>query len=521
MNPMKTAFAKPLLVLGVALTLSAPAGAQKEFLRSNPQFVASFRDVVAKPSASTVRIVCDGKDTALGMVVGADGWILTKANDLKGTVAVRLKDGREFPATIVGVHEGHDLAMLKIDATNLVPVTFTPSKGIDAGSWVACAGIQTDPVAVGVVSVSTRTIVNKGPGKAPDMSKTGFLGVSLQAADGGVRIEGIEPRSAAEKSGLKLQDVVISLGGKNITKVDMFREEIGKHKPGDVVTLKVRREDEELDIQATLGKWPANRGDVQNKMGSELSSRRSGYGTILQHDSVVKPTDCGGPIVDLDGHVIGINICRAGRTESWAVPSEVLQTVLADLKSGKLAPPASVASDSRAKTLESVAKEDGKAQALNDLVYLMKQRLELSFDVARYKFAHQLPISDGAREERLLSKLLQAAEDEGLDKNLARAFFAAQFAASRALQENLHARWTKDGGVPSSGDIPDLKQTLRPRIDKVSMDLVHAFAKAQPYLRETAVHQLLRQRASQVLQGDAALEESVRNRALEGWLLPK
>src|SRR5205085_1323950 len=113
----------------------------------------------------------------------------------------------------------------------------------------------------------------------------------------------------------------------------------GKHKPGDVVTLKVLRDEEELDLKATLGKRPTDRGDFQNKMGSELSSRRSGYSTILQHDSVVKPIDCGGPIVDLEGHVIGINICRAGRTESWAVPSEVVQAVLADLKSGKLAPP--------------------------------------------------------------------------------------------------------------------------------------------------------------------------------------
>ena len=70
-----------------------------------------------------------------------------------------------------------------------------------------------------------------------------------------------------------------------------------------------------------------------------FSSRRSGYPTILQHDSIVKPADCGGPIVDLDGKVIGINICRAGRTESWAVPAEVIQSVLFDLMSGKLAPP--------------------------------------------------------------------------------------------------------------------------------------------------------------------------------------
>jgi serine protease Do len=71
-----------------------------------------------------------------------------------------------------------------------------------------------------------------------------------------------------------------------------------------------------------------------------LSNRRSGYPVILQHDTVIRPTDCGGPLVDLHGRVVGLNICRAGRVESWAIPAEVVQSVLTDLKSGRLAPKA-------------------------------------------------------------------------------------------------------------------------------------------------------------------------------------
>ena len=58
----------------------------------------------------------------------------------------------------------------------------------------------------------------------------------------------------------------------------------------------------------------------------------------MQHDSVLRPRDCGGPIVDLDGKALGINVARAGRTESYAVPSEAILPLLADLRSGKLAP---------------------------------------------------------------------------------------------------------------------------------------------------------------------------------------
>src|SRR5688500_8121025 len=102
--------------------LIAPAQLQAQFFkeqstsftRSNPEFVKAFREVVAKPSASTVRIQCDGKDAALGMVVGPDGWILTKANDLKGEITVKLKDGTSHEARWVGVHQQHDVALLKI-----------------------------------------------------------------------------------------------------------------------------------------------------------------------------------------------------------------------------------------------------------------------------------------------------------------------------------------------------------------------------------------------------------------------
>jgi serine protease Do len=76
--------------------------------------------------------------------------------------------------------------------------------------------------------------------------------------------------------------------------------------------------------------------DVQNRMGGDLSKRRSGFPVFLQHDTILKPKDCGGPVVDLDGKAIGINIARAGRTDTLALPSEAIQPLLAELKSGKL-----------------------------------------------------------------------------------------------------------------------------------------------------------------------------------------
>ena len=70
-----------------------------------------------------------------------------------------------------------------------------------------------------------------------------------------------------------------------------------------------------------------------------LSDRRTGFPAVLQHDTVLEPNQCGGPLIDLSGKAIGINIARAGRTESYAIPDDVLRPVIKDLLAGKYPPP--------------------------------------------------------------------------------------------------------------------------------------------------------------------------------------
>lgn len=429
----------------LAAAQSAPAQSRREpaaeFLRSNPQILGTFRPVVAQASQSTVRVLCDGQETALGVVVGADGWVLTKANDLKGKLSCKLKDGRQLDARLVGVHEAHDLAMLKIEATGLRPVEWTDSKAAAVGHWVACVGPGADPVGVGVVSVGTRDLPNRGKALiSVPPSGAGYLGISLEPGDGGVRISQVMPNTAASKAGLKENDLITELAGKKVREPDQFLKAIQKFKSGETVTLKFWRDEAETELKVTLGKRPPNRGDIQNNMGSKLSSRITGYPTILQHDTVVQPNDCGGPIVDLDGKVIGLNICRAGRTESWAVPSEVILPVLADLKSGKLAPPAAK-QDAPAPEPKATKKAEPQPKAgpkpksekpaadvpptvaVDEVLHGIFDRLVLVHDVARWKWNAGKLAADPVREKALLDRVTEQAKARGLDPEFARGFF--------------------------------------------------------------------------------------------------
>ena len=332
-----TGFLAALLILGIATPVYAQRGQTQ---KNSPAVLTAFRAVVAAPSESTVRVLCDDKAAALGTIVAADGYLITKASELKGRITCQLKDGRSFVAKIVGVEDKHDLAMLKIEAKDLKPIEWRDSKSAEVGNWLASAGAGDEPVAIGVVSVAARKPARRDM-PVVAVSNAGYLGIGLDEGDGGPKIGDVRPSSPAAKAGLKVGDVVLKVSGRLVKTPDSLVSTIQSFKAGKTITLQIKRGEEIKELTATLDKRPADlsrRADIQNNLGSKLSERRGGFPAILQHDQVIKPTDCGGPLVDLDGKAVGINIARAGRVESYAIPSESVLALLEDLKSGKLAP---------------------------------------------------------------------------------------------------------------------------------------------------------------------------------------
>src|ERR1051326_6342245 len=206
-----------ILALAAAPALAQPTKSSDSPLKANPQILAAMAEVVAKPSEATVRIRCpesDGtmKDVALGTVVGSDGSIVTKFSQLKEGVVCKLKDGRELPAKLVGAHKDFDLALLKVEAKDLPVAPWRDSKEDAVGSWVASAGLEKEPVAIGVVSVLSRKVESRGGIRAPN-TKSGFLGVRMEPTEKGVKIVEVTKDTAAEKAGMKVGDVVTSING--------------------------------------------------------------------------------------------------------------------------------------------------------------------------------------------------------------------------------------------------------------------------------------------------------------------
>ncbi|MEI6344717.1 MAG: trypsin-like peptidase domain-containing protein [Verrucomicrobiota bacterium] len=96
-----------------------------------------------------------------GMIVSSDGHIVTNWHVINGAsqIAVQMSDGRTLPASIAGVDQRSDIAVLKINAENLIPIDFGDSEQVKVGQMVFAVGnpfgLQ-ETVTQGIISAKGR-----------------------------------------------------------------------------------------------------------------------------------------------------------------------------------------------------------------------------------------------------------------------------------------------------------------------------------------------------------------------------
>lgn len=87
-------------------------------------------------------------------------------------------------------------------------------------------------------------------------SNTAFLGVLTAKVDKGVIVKNVIDESAAQKAGLKDNDIITKFGDKKITSPDDLRNAVQSHQPGDKVTLYYLRDNKMNSTKVDLGKSP-------------------------------------------------------------------------------------------------------------------------------------------------------------------------------------------------------------------------------------------------------------------------
>jgi serine protease Do len=82
------------------------------------------------------------KSIGSGVILSADGYIITNNHVVDNTtkLLVTLPDGKKMSAKIIGADPKSDLALIKVDANNLQPVTLGRSDEVEVGQWVLAIG---------------------------------------------------------------------------------------------------------------------------------------------------------------------------------------------------------------------------------------------------------------------------------------------------------------------------------------------------------------------------------------------
>lgn len=98
-----------------------------------------------------------------GVIISADGHIVTNNHVIDGAerLEITLNDNRTFNATVLGTDPTTDLALIKIDATDLPVIPFGDSDALKIGEWVLAVGNPfgfTSTVTAGIVSAKARSI---------------------------------------------------------------------------------------------------------------------------------------------------------------------------------------------------------------------------------------------------------------------------------------------------------------------------------------------------------------------------
>jgi serine protease Do len=273
-----------------------------------------------------------------GFIISADGYIVTNNHLIQGvngtgtvdSITVKLTDRREFPARVIGRDTASDLALLKIEGSNLPFVNWGDSVRARVGDWIVAIGnpygldgtvtagiisalhrggitggaydryIQTDAainmgnsggtmfdMAGNVIGINSALISPTGasvgiglaiPAEAAkpvidalrrgQRPERGYLGVGLQPLDENIAaalglpkdrgelVRSVVAGQAAARAGVQQGDVIVKVGGRDVTPDETVSYLIANTSVGSRVPVEIIRDGRRQIVQVQVGQRP-------------------------------------------------------------------------------------------------------------------------------------------------------------------------------------------------------------------------------------------------------------------------
>jgi serine protease Do len=292
------------------------------------------------PRTSIFGGIIEQVSSGSGVIISSDGYIVTNHHVVEGTESLKiiLADGSTLPASLVGIDQYADLAVLEVPGEMPAVASWGNSDTLKPGETVIAIGSPLgdfkNTVTVGVVSAMERSIevdnnfqlegliqtdaaINQGNSGGPLVNLAGqVVGINTLVIRGsdrggtvaeglgfaspsntaiaivaqlidkgyvsrpylgiryvpispalakqfrlpvtyGIYLSDVVPGGPAHQAGLRQGEILISIDDKTIDIENPFINRLLQYEPGDVVTFQVVKDDQEIDLQITLGEQPA------------------------------------------------------------------------------------------------------------------------------------------------------------------------------------------------------------------------------------------------------------------------
>ena len=268
-----------------------------------------------------------------GVIIRPDGYIVTNNHVVAGatSIQVTLNNNQQYEATVVGTDPATDVAIIKVDATNLPAIALGNSDALRLGEWVLAIGSPLgaqlrSTITAGIVSAKGRSMpdnsgefkiesfiqtdaaVNPGNSGGALVNKKGelvgintaivsqtgsytgysfavpvnivkrvaddlmdfgsvkraLLGITMGTVDkkfademklsfvSGVYINEVLKGSAAEKAGLKKNDVIVAIDGQKVMDASSVQAKVNNYHPGDKATITYIRDGKQQEAQVVF-----------------------------------------------------------------------------------------------------------------------------------------------------------------------------------------------------------------------------------------------------------------------------
>lgn len=274
----------------------------------------------AQLEQARLAVLCDGKPVCQATVIdAADGLVLTKASELFGRITVgRAADRAE--AHVIATDRATDLALLKTELACPRGVTFDADWKPETGSLLLSPRLGR--TALGVISFVDQRVPR-------ERGEAGFV------LDDALGVTQVHPNSAAAKAGLRVGDTLLKVDGTEVSSLSGVRDALVDANAGDRIDVKLQRNGQSLRVTLQLLHAADRRfADKTFQMGAggRSSTRRTGFSSVIGHDALLQVRDCGGPVENLSGACVGMNIARVGRHAVYMIPAAQIHQALGRMR---------------------------------------------------------------------------------------------------------------------------------------------------------------------------------------------